>query len=488
MFLSLALTKKISATVIEGAAKDVSPSESPIDMPCRNGTMYMKVGLAWVKMRCELADGILQCFNDAIGERKAVALFPVGIPPDVRTHIGVHHDKKSKGALSGVLRRRRSSEPAPTVYGIVAQVRTEGGFEEYHFAATSSRDQRKWRDALEGCNYERRLSIDSFGSTTSEGTDGGNQAESSSRDDTSRSKSEPSGGTAADQSVATESSKSTSRAKNIAFDSSDEEESFDERAPLVSRSGEELYKLAFEGEMYKTDPSQTSWLQRYFVLDPFKKTLTYYVDSTKREKRGVIKLVETKKDADSETGFTTTFASVERYFPDPSDYPSLPKAAASFLVARARKLTSVIRRRARTGDKPATVPPKPYAFVVHVSSGRSLFFCVDKEEDARTWTQKMKELVGEEYKPYEYDDTEANARQKYASRPANMLVVTLLRGRGLPAMDSNGKSDPFAELCVQPPKSIIPGRRLAREKPKIKRSKTKKKTLKPNWGQNLSLK
>ena len=60
---------------------------------------------------------------------------------------------------------------APTVYGIVAQVRTEGGFEEYHFAATSSRDQRKWRDALEGCNYERRLSIDSFGSTTSEGTD-----------------------------------------------------------------------------------------------------------------------------------------------------------------------------------------------------------------------------------------------------------------------------------------------------------------------------
>ena len=47
--------------------------------------------------------------------------------------------------------------------------------------------------------------------------------------------------------------------KNIAFDSSDEEESFDERTPLVSRSGEELYKLAFEGEMYKTDPSQTSW-------------------------------------------------------------------------------------------------------------------------------------------------------------------------------------------------------------------------------------
>ena len=134
------------------------------------------------------------------------------------------------------------------------------------------------------------------------------------------------------------------------------------------------------------------------------------------------------------------------------------------------------------------MPPKPYAFVVHVSSGRSLFFCVDKEEDARTWTQKMKELVGEEYKPYEYDDTEANARQKYASRPANMLVVTLLRSRGLPAMDSNGKSDPFAELCVQPPKSIIPGRRLAREKPKIKRSKTKKKTLKPNWGQKFKFK
>ncbi|CAN3357854.1 hypothetical protein DICA2_C15016 [Diutina catenulata] len=55
------------------------------------------------------------------------------------------------------------------------------------------------------------------------------------------------------------------------------------------------------------------------------------------------------------------------------------------------------------------------------------------------------------------------------------LKITLLRGEGLPAADSNGKSDPFCELYLN-----------SDRKPFFKSNK-KKKTLDPNWNENTEI-